>query len=95
MGKPRYGARRDVNHADLVNLAIKLGARYLPDGPFDGWINPLERWYLIEIKDPKKEGWASEYTEAQRRLIKRGIKPDVVLRTDDDVLRFMGAKVSA
>lgn len=93
MGKPRYAARRDNNHGTLIQVVTDIGGMYIPDGPFDGWVRHRERWHLIEIKDPKKQGWACEYTPAQILLMARGIRPDAVLRTDDDVFKLMGVRV--
>ena len=95
MGKPRYAARRDNNHGTLIQLATDIGALYVPDGPFDGWVKHRGRWHLIEVKDPKKEGWASEYTDNQVVLMARGIRPDAIWRTEDDVYRLMGVRRTA
>lgn len=94
----RYANRRDQNENELVMLAESLGAWMIrTDYPSD-WLCWRREWDVVEIKDPKKEGWASEYTplqitfraEAQRRGARL-----LTWRTAEDVLKFMGARQSA
>lgn len=95
MGKPRYAARRDNNHHELVQIATDIGGQWLPDGPWDGWLKWRERWHLVEIKDPKKEGHADEFTDHQVVLMSRGFRPDAIWRTEHDVYQTMGVRVGA
>jgi hypothetical protein len=90
--------RKDVNHHDLVAVAKRCGAHWIDAGPFDGWIH-IQKWggeYLpVEIKDPKKEGHADEFTEKQKKLREewsdRRMKL-LIWRTPADVLRDLGGR---
>lgn len=91
----RYAARRDQNENDLVAAAEALGAVWVQAPPMDGWLHFRGVWHLCEVKDPKKQGWKSEYTEAQKLLLirfsERGIKVNT-LRTENDVFALLGAR---
>jgi hypothetical protein len=90
----RYAARRDSNEASLLACVEPLGGFWLPTGPFDGWLWNRRAWHLVEIKRPDKEGWRSEFTDEQLRLLirlKERHVPYHVLRTEADVLTLMGA----
>lgn len=95
----RRAARRDNNDSELAMLAAQLGAWLIhTDWPTDYLVWFRDRWDLVEIKRPDKEGWASEYTpkqltfraEAQRRGARL-----ITWRTPDDVMRHMGARRAA
>lgn len=90
--------RPDGNQSSLVDLFVKLGGHWMPyaNKPFDGWAYHEHFGHMpVEIKDPKREGHANEYTERQVRLMlkmrERGI-PWLVWRTDEDVLRSIGKR---
>jgi hypothetical protein len=94
----RRAARRDANESAIMAPVSTLGGLWVPSGPFDGWLWDRSAWRLCEVKDPRKEGWASEFTADQTRLLirlrERSI-PVHVLRTQDDVLALMGARRTA
>lgn len=93
-----YANRRDNNESTILTSVDPLNGLWIPEGPFDGWLWNRRCWSLCEVKDPKREGWKDEFTDEQHkwiiRLKERGI-PWHALRTDDDVLRLMGAQRSA
>ena len=87
---------RDANEQPLVKLAERLGGAWREDGPLDGWlwVPRQARWMPVEIKLPEREGLANEYTPLQRRFFtwaREVNAPWWVWRTEDDVLRCMGA----
>jgi hypothetical protein len=93
----RYG-KRDANETALLTCVEPLGGLWIPSGPFDGWLWNRHEWHLCEVKAPCKQGWRSEFTEVQRRLILRLNERQVpfhVLRTEGDVLALVGARQSA
>lgn len=94
----RRAARRDSNESTILTCVEPLNGLWIPDGPFDGWLWNRRCWNLCEVKRPDKEGWKDEFTGEQKKLIvrlkERGI-PWHALRTEDDVLRLMGAQRSA
>lgn len=91
----RYAKRRDLNEPELLAAVKRCGAYWVQAEPFDGWCwNPrTQEWLLVEIKRSDKEGWDSEFTEKQKRLLTefadRRIKL-LVWRTQDDVIRDLG-----
>jgi len=90
----RFG-RRDRNESAILSGVDALGGLWLPGPPFDGWLWTRTEWLLCEVKNPRKEGWASEFTDEQRRLIQQLNERQVpfhVLRTETDVLRLLGAR---
>lgn len=90
---PRYAKRRDNNESELIELAEQLGAVWIQAGPFDGWLW-WRQWHCVEIKRADKEGWKSEYTAYQRKLMQRfqerGVQM-VTWRRPEDVYALMGA----
>lgn len=98
MSKPKYANPRDANEQALLELAARLGAHWHEGPPLDGWAWVRGRWAVVEIKRPEREGLAYEYTAGQRRFLtwctNRGI-PWWIWRTENDVLRDLGARVSA
>jgi hypothetical protein len=95
-GPQRYSHNhRDVVERPLVKLAERLGGVWLEGPPFDGWIwyPRLAKYMPVEVKDPSKEGWSSEYTPGQKRtiaLLDRNHMPRWVWRTQEDVMRDFG-----
>ena len=91
----RRAARRDANEHSVIRSIAPLGGLWLPYPPFDGWLWDRTQWRLCEVKDPRKEGWKSEYTQAQHRLIAEFEWRQIAwhtLRTENDVLALMGGK---
>lgn len=98
-GRLRYNPR-DANEPELVALARQLGAEWFEDGPLDGWVwcARMGGWVPVEVKLPEREGLASEYTPKQVRFLSRCQAIGArwwVWRTQADVLRDLGARVSA
>lgn len=90
MSKPRYANPRDANEQALLDVASRLGAHWLEQGPLDGWIWWRGEWLPVEIKCPEREGTVHEYTPAQKRFMSwcrlHGAKW-LVWRDVSDVLR--------
>jgi hypothetical protein len=89
---------RDSNEDPLIALAERLGAHILMCGPLDFWVFVRGAWYPVEVKRPEREGAAREYTKLQRnffRWCQLRNAPWHVWRTETDVMRTLGAKVSA
>lgn len=94
----RYAKRRDTNEPELVKFARELGVLLECHPPLDWWAWWRGQWTPVEIKRPDKEGWKSEYTDAQvlflARCKERGARVET-WRTEADVLRFVGGRVGA
>lgn len=89
---------RDENEAALIKLAEQLGGHWLESGPLDGWIFFRGTWLPVEIKQPSREGTVREYTPLQKRFMSWCTlhhAPWHIWRDDKDVMRTMGARVSA
>lgn len=91
--------RRDANDSELAMLAAGLGAWLTrTDWPTDYLCFFRGQWDLVEIKDPDKEGWSSEFTPAQKAFraeaVRRGARL-IVWRTRLDVLAYVGAREAA
>lgn len=85
--------RKDKNEKPLLALARAIGIQWLQAPPLDGWAwhANLRAWYPVEIKDPKREGHADEYTPAQRKFFHLADltgAPYYVWRTETDVTNF-------
>jgi hypothetical protein len=83
--------RQDSNDDDLVNAARDMGCIAIKFPPLDYWIwwtGLSTHWVPMDVKDPKKKGWASEFTTAQQRFIQQcnelGARFEI-WRTLDDV----------
>ncbi len=87
--------RRDANEGPLVRLARSLGALLVQAGPLDWWMWWRGRWVPVEIKN--REG-RNRYTDIQVEFLaaagERGA-PVLTWRDESDVLRDLGARVSA
>lgn len=90
----RRAARRDANEPELVLIARRLGAfMYRTDEPGDWLCGYRARWVVVEIKTedgsptPAQVRFSREARE--RRL------PYWTWVTQEDVLRDLGARVSA
>lgn len=98
MSKPKYADPRDGNERALLKVAERLGAHWHKGPPLDGWIFVRGKFVPVEIKRDEREGQAWEYTPAQKRFMtwcrNRGATW-WVWRTEADVLRDLGGKVSA
>ena len=95
---PKWAQNRDKNEKPLFEHARALGWLIWDEGPFDAWGCYLRQWFPIEIKDPKKEGWAAEYTKKQKKLmgeIQQYGGRLLSWRTLDDVERDSNARRSA
>lgn len=105
--------RSDGNKDALVKVFEQLGGYWIPyaSKPFDGWAwhpmwvirkpyyCPLMGGYApVELKDPKKEGWADEYTPRQKKIMtemrERGASW-LVWRTEDDVFKSINSRRAA
>lgn len=93
----RYG-RRDSNESAILAPVSALNGYWLQAGPFDGWLWDRRHWHLCEVKRSDKQGWDSEFTDDQKKLIiklnERNI-PLHILRTEDDTLKLLGARRTA
>jgi hypothetical protein len=89
---------RDANQDALIAVAERLGCNWLQAPPLDGWCWVRGRWMPVEIKRPEREGQLFEYTPAQRRFFRwcelRGALW-WVWRTESDVIRDLGGRISA
>jgi hypothetical protein len=89
---------RDANEDPLIALAQQLGGHFHPGPPLDGWLLARGVWLPVEIKLPEREGTGREYTPLQKRFFSWCAlhnAPYHIWRDDKDVLRTMGARVSA
>jgi len=97
--KSRYAeSTRDANEPALVRVAQQLGAGVWLAPPLDGWIVQRGLWRPMEIKMPEREGLAGEYTAAQLRFLtfcNTHQAPVVIWRTELDVIKSLGGKVTA
>lgn len=86
----RYANKRDNVEPKLIEALESLGVSvYTTDRPFDAILNYRNQTYLAEFKDPKKEGWKSEYTPKQKRFFERFPGWEVLtFRTIDDCENF-------
>lgn len=65
-------SRRDNNDEPLTKAARLMGCLLLKDPPLDYWFwwaGISTHWTPMDIKDPKREGHADEYTDDQREFI--------------------------
>lgn len=95
--RPRYNPR-DANELPLIETARRLGAQWRQGPPLDGWIVWRGLWLPVEIKLPEREGTAHEYTPLQKRFFTfcRDYGGRwLTWRTDADVIRDLGGRVSA
>lgn len=87
----RYAARRDQNDPELKQIAEALGWWLVKtDEPGDYLGGFRGHWYVVEIKRADKQGWASEYTDAQKVFHCEAAKRDLPVltwRRPDDVIR--------
>lgn len=91
-GLRRYANRRDGNEAHIVAALRRVGAMvYSMDKPCDLLIGFRRQVHLAEVKGPK-----GQLTATQRAFHAawQG-SPIHIIRTVDDALRLIGARVSA
>lgn len=89
--------RRDRNERSLVAVAKQLGAAWLLQGPLDGWILWRGVWLPVEVKDPRREGRADEFTPAQQQFFefcRANGGRWLVWRTHQDVIRNLQRRVA-
>jgi hypothetical protein len=90
----RRAARRDANEPQLVVLARQLGAYlYCTDDPGDWLCGFRGAWIVVEIKSEDGEPTPAQIRfsrEARERRL-----PYWTWRTEDDVLRDLGARRAA
>lgn len=90
-----YAAKRDANEPELIKLARALGAYLEPWGPLDWWCCWRSRWVPVEIKNPNGR---NRYTDEQVLFLARCKEREAPVwtwRTEDDVLRDLGARRAA
>jgi hypothetical protein len=90
----RHAKRRDRNEPELVKLAKSLGAYlYRTDKPGDWLLGFRGTWIVVEIKgedgSPTPDQIAFSREARARRL------PYWTWRTDEDVMRDLGARRAA
>jgi hypothetical protein len=89
----RYGNKRDLAEAAIVDALIRVGAWVKRlDLPADLLVYFRERWYLLEVKTPKgkkKTIAVDKRQEAQRRFLELTKTP--IVKTPDEALKFIGA----
>jgi hypothetical protein len=92
----RYACRRDGNEPELVLLARQIGALMWPlSEPVDWLVGWRGRWYPTEIKNPDGRNRATEQQILFSAAAKERQLPVWVWRTEDDVLRDLGARRAA
>lgn len=92
--------RKDNNEEAIKATARRCGAVWIEGGPWDAWIC-IPKWggeYMpVEIKDPKKEGHADEFTDKQKKMREEWADRRMkvfVWRRESDVLRDLGGRAS-
>ncbi len=97
--KPHRADPRDAVEAPLLLVAERLGGAWHRGPPLDGWVHTARHgWRPVEIKDPSREGLKHEHTPAQLRFYawcRCRNATWLVWRTELDVIRDLGAKVTA
>lgn len=96
--KPRFANPRDANEDELLKVALKLGGQWLEQGPLDGWVFWRGIWLPVEIKRPEREGYADEYTPAQKRFFRWCQQHNarwLTWRTPADVIRDLSGHRAA
>lgn len=92
----RYAARRDGNEPELVKLARQIGAFMWPLAePVDWLCGWRGAWYPTEVKNPEGR---DRLTEQQVRFLggaKERELPVWTWRTEEDVMRCLGARRAA
>ena len=92
----RHGNKRDLIEKGVVEALRKAGATvYLTDKPFDSVVGFRGVTHLVEFKDPKIQGWKSEYTKDQLKFMEgwRG-SPVITLRSMEDAVEFLNGQPS-
>lgn len=86
----KYALRVDSNQAPIVELLRARGFQVKIIGkPFDLLISRDKKMQYAEVKDPKKQGWANEFTNAQKKFLRDWQGPEIaILRTHEDVLKY-------
>ena len=88
---PRFTIHRKDNNQDEIREVLeKRGFQVILLGdPWDFVVAKNGKMKFVDVKDPKKEGWESEFTSKQKKFLKdwQG-SPVEILRSIDDCLRF-------
>lgn len=95
MSLPRYAAKRDTNEGALISLARRIGAEFEQAPPLDWWCGWRGLWVPVEVKNLDGR---NKYTDSQVLFIakcKQRQLPVWTWRTEDDVLRDLGARRTA
>lgn len=92
---PRHAGKRDDNEPTLISFARQIGADFEKVGPLDWWCGFRGKWVPLEIKNIDGK---NEYTDKQVRFLircKERQLPVWTWRTEADVMRDLGARVTA
>ncbi len=86
----RWDKKVDSNQKELVEILRKRGFQvHQISKPFDLIVAKNGKSAIVEIKDPKKEGWKNEYTPAQKKFLASWQGgPIITLRSLEDALNF-------
>lgn len=92
--KKKYGAKKDANHNELVEILLKMGVPFydlsavgcgVPDGI--AWVK--NTWQFVEIKNPKTRYGMRGLNPIQRKWITQWRGGGVyILKTVDDAINF-------
>jgi len=98
----RRAARRDANHAEVVEALLGIGAVVLDngsvgDGNPDLWVGFRGNWTAIEVKDGKKSPSKRRLTAAQEKLHQKVTSAGcaiLVVKNVDEALAIFGARAA-
>jgi hypothetical protein len=90
----KYGSRRDKNHPAIVDAFRRLGCDVidmaeLGNGCPDAAIYCRGAWHVIEIKNPESRYGKRGLSRMQRKWAASANAPVYVIRTIDQVVRFV------
>jgi hypothetical protein len=92
----RHAAARDHNEPALVKLARSIGAVMWPlDEPVDWLCGWRGRWWPVEIKNPDGKNRMTKQQVLFLAAARERELPVWVWRTEDDVMRDLGARRAA
>lgn len=94
----RYGAKKDANHADIVDAMRKCGATVHDLSTMGGGVPDViawvkDQWRLVEVKNPKTGYGRRGLNKLQSKWLSqwRG-GPVYVLKSVDDALKFVAGE---